>query len=614
MALKGYWNRFIRVNLTNNNCSVESFNEDLLKSYLGGSGLGAKLLLDEVAFGVDPLGPDNKIFFLTGPLCGTTIPTSARHAAVTKSPLTGIFAESDIGGFWGFELKKAGYDGIIIEGQADKPVLVLIDDANIAIRDASSLWGKDTFATDELVKRQISPDCQVMCIGGAGEKLVKYAAVLTDGRDSRALGRSGIGAVMGAKKLKAVVVRGTRQVEVYDKIRLTGAIKDGIKGIKDTIINMNKFGTASGVVPHESYGNFPLKNWSQGRWPEGAERISGQRMAETILTNNYSCKTCIIGCGRQVKITAGPYKGVHGAGPEYETIGTLGGMCLIDNLEAIAYGSELCNRYGMDTITTGCVIAFTMELFENGILTKEETGGIEARFGNSQAMIDLIKLIGERKGIGQLLGEGVREAALKIGGLAKDYAFHVKGLEIPAHDPRAFNGLALSYATSNRGACHLAGFTQSFERVFCVPELGYDKPHDRHQIEGKALFVIKMQNLSGVFDSLKLCKFMLLGGVKLSAMVEWVRLVTGWEDYSQEEMMATGERIFNIKRLFNIGCGITSSADTLPLRFLAQKREGPGITVNLPPLGAMLSDYYLLRGWSEEGVPMPAKLTELGLG
>jgi aldehyde:ferredoxin oxidoreductase len=228
-------------------------------------------------------------------------------------------------------------------------------------------------------------------------------------------------------------------------------------------------------------------------------------------------------------------------------------------------------------------------------------------------MIDLIRLIGERKGIGELLGEGVRAAAEKIGGRAKEYAFHVKGLEIPAHDPRAFNGLALSYSTSNRGACHLAGFTHGFERVLSIPELGYDKPHDRHLTDGKALFVIKMQNLAGVFDSLKLCKFMLLGGIKISALVEWITNVIGWEGYSLDELMETGERVFNIKRLYNVDCGVTRASDTLPMRFLTRKREGPGIIPNLPHLGLMLSDYYALRGWNEEGVPEPSRLSKLGL-
>lgn len=609
----GYWNKIIRVNLTKKEYSVESLNEELLRKFIGGSGLGAKLLYDEVDASVDPLAPRNKIFFMTGPFCGTNVPTSGRHSAVTKSPLTGIFAESDIGGSWGFELKKAGYDGIIIEGKANNPVIINIDDSNIEIKNAEHIWGKDTYETDKILKEQLSSNIQIMSIGPAGERLVKYAAIMTDGKDGRALGRCGIGAVMGSKNLKAIVVKGSKKVQIFDKDNLIKSIKNTVPGIKEATINMNKYGTSGGVIGHESYGNFPLKNWGMGRWPEGVEKISGQRMAETILIGNYHCKTCIIGCGRKIKIVEGAYKGVDGAGPEYETIGTLGGMCLINNLEAIAYGNELCNRYGMDTITTGSVIAFVMELYEKGIITKGDTGGIETRFGNEQAMIELIKMIGERKGFGKVLGEGVRKIAEEIGGMAPEYAMHVKGLELPAHDPRAYNGVALSYATSNRGACHLAGFTHGFEKVFAIPELGYAKPHNRHLVDGKAEFVVKMQNLMGIFDSLKVCKFMLIGGLKINTLVDWIRYVIGWQDYTFDELMLTGERIFNIKRMFNIKCGISRKDDMLPMRFLTCKREGPDLVINLPHLGKMLSDYYEYRKWSEEGIPEESKLKELDL-
>jgi aldehyde:ferredoxin oxidoreductase len=611
--MNGYWNKVLRVNLTEHKWSEESVKEELFRQFIGGSGLGAKLLYDEVSADVDPLSSGNKIFFMTGPFCGTIIPTSGRHAAVTKSPLTGIFAESDIGGSWGFELKKAGFDGVIIEGESRSPVILSISDSDIEIRSAEYLWGKDTVETDGILKEQSSPSVQIMSIGPAGEKLVKYASIITDGKHGRALGRCGIGAVMGSKKLKAIVVKGSKKITVFDSSSLTKSIKSVADGIKKGTLALNKFGTSGGVIGHESYGNFPLQNWLLGRWPEGAEKISGPKMAETILVGKYRCKTCIIACGREVRIEKGRYRGVDGAGPEYETIGTLGGMCLIDNLEAIAYGSQLCNRYGMDTISTGSVIAFAMELFEKRIITKADTGGIEANFGNEEAMIELIKLIAERKGIGRILGEGVRKSAAEIGGMAREYALHVKGLEIPAHDPRAFNGLALSYATSNRGACHLAGFTHPYERILTMSELGYEKPHDRHLIAGKAEFVAKMQNLMGIFDSIKLCKLMMFGGLKINTIVDWVSHVVGWEDYSLDELMTSGERIFNIKRLFNVKCGITRKDDILPMRFLTRKREGPDVVVNLPHLGLLLSDYYAYRGWSEEGIPEQSRLVKLNL-
>jgi len=611
--LYGYWNKVIRVNLTENIVSKESLEEEVLKKFIGGSGLGAKLLYEEVKTDVDPLSPQNKIFFLTGPLCGTNIPTSDRLSAVTKSPLTKIFAESDVGGFWGYELKRAGFDGIIIEGKSNSPVYIYINNSNIEIRNAGYLWGKDTYEVDEMLKKVLLSNIQVMSIGPAGEKLVKFASIMTGGRDGRALGRCGIGAVMGSKNLKAIVVRGSQKVEILNKVKIIESIKNISSGIKKATVNMTRYGTAAGVVYHESHGNFPLKNWKMGRWPEGVKNISGQQMAETILVKNYRCRGCIIGCGRVVKIDKGLYKGVDGAGPEYETIGSLGGLCLIDNLEAIAYANELCNRYGMDTISTGGVIAFTMELYENGIITKKDTDGLEVNFGSAEALIELIKMIAERRGIGKSLGEGVRHFAREIGGLAEEYAFNVKGLEFPAHDPRAYNGLALSYATSNRGACHLAGFTRPFEKELAIPELGYDKPHNRYLIDGKGEFVAKMQNLMGIFDSLKLCKYLLSGGIKINIIIEWMKYALGWEDYSFEELMITGERIYNIKRLFNIKCGISRKDDILPMHFLTAKREGPGIITNLPHLGEMLNDYYNYRDWSEEGIPKESKLKELNL-
>ncbi|WP_094550617.1 aldehyde ferredoxin oxidoreductase family protein [Petroclostridium xylanilyticum] len=610
--MKGYMGKILRIDLKNNAIWHEPLEEKKARMFIGGSGLGAKYLLDECDPNVDPLSPGNPLIIMTGPFCGTKVPTSGRHAVVTKSPLTGIFAESDVGGTWGYKFKKSGFDGIIIKEKASKPVYIWIDDGKVEIHDASNLWGKDTREVDAILRQQYGDDIEVMSIGVAGEKLVRFAAMITDGKDARAAGRCGVGAVMGSKNLKAIVVRGTMDVEVYDDALLSKSIKEISPKIVKSSAGMNKYGTASGVIGHESYGNFPVKNWTQGRWPEGAEKISGQKMAETILTGNYRCKNCIIGCGRKIKIESGPYAGVDGAGPEYETLGTLGSLCLIDNLEAIAYANELCNKFGMDTISAGGVIAFAMEAFEKGIITEKDTGGLELKFGNHEAMIEMIKQIANREGLGRLLGEGVRLAAEEMGGLAREFAMHVKGLEFPAHDPRAFNGLALSYATSNRGACHLAAFSHGFERALPMPELGYDKPHDRLTVEGKGEFIAKMQNVSGMYDSLKLCKFMWSNGMELHRLVEWVYAVTGW-DYSFEEFMETGERIYNIKRLFNVKCGISRKDDTLPPRSLAQKRQGENVAVNLPHLGKMLSDYYEYRGWSEEGIPTEETLQKLSL-
>lgn len=607
----GYMGKVLRVDLSDNKTWVEELRPELVKKYLGGSGLAAKYLSDETGAETDPLGAENLLIYMTGPFCGTSIPTSGRHAVVTKSPLTGIFAESDVGGTWGYVFKATGYDGMIIKGRSDTPAYLFITEDTVEIRDATELWGQDTVSTYEILKTAYGKESEVTCIGIAGENLVRYAAIMTDGEDGRAAGRCGTGAVMGSKNLKAIVVKGSKKADIADKESLRASIRNITPNVVEATAGMNKFGTASGVIGHESYGNFPLKNWALGRWPEGAEKISGQRMADTILTGVYRCKTCIIGCGRKVKIADGPYSGVQGAGPEYETLGTLGGMCLVDDLDAIAYANSLCNKFGLDTISTGAVIAFAMEAYEKGILTLEDTDGIELKFGNSEAMVTMVEKIARREGLGKILAEGVKLAAETIGKGSDEFAIHVKGLEPPAHDPRALHGVALSYATSNRGACHLAGFTHPFERVRFIPELGYNEPHDRHQTDGKGEFVAKLQNLMGVYDSIKICKFM-INGLRLTDFTNWINYVTGWK-LSIDDVMEAGERIYNLKRLYNVACGVSRKDDTLPSRFLTLKRTGEDLVVNLPHLGKMLSDYYEFRGWSEDGIPTPAKLEQLGL-
>lgn len=604
----GYMGKILEINLTDREILVLDLDEDMARKYIGGSGLGARLLYDMTDGDTDPLGEENVLIFMTGPFTGTRIPTSGRHAVVTKSPLTGIWTEADVGGTWGYELKRTGFDGIIFKGKASEPVYLWINDGQVEIRNAKHLWGKDTYEIDELLKKETDEKAVTTSIGVAGENMVAYASIMTDGSDARAAGRGGVGAVMGSKNLKAIAVKGSKDIEVKDPEKLKELIK-GIspKMVKDTKM-FGKYGTSGGVQGHEEMMNFPVKNWAQERWPEGAAKINGIVMEKTILKKQYRCKTCIIGCGREVEIKEGPYKGVKGAGPEYETFGTLGGLCLIDDLEAIAWGNELCNRYGLDTISTGGAIAFGMEAFERGLLTLEDTDGIELKFGNEKAMIETIHKIGKREGyLGELLSKGVRAAAAELGNNAEEFAIHVKGMEFPAHDPRAYNGVALSYATSNRGACHLQGFTHGFEKGFTMPELGIDEPHPRHEVEGKGEFVAKLQDLMCIFDSIKLCKFAIIGGVKLTDITNFYNAVTG-QDLTNEDLMLIGERLYNLKRLYNIRCGISRKDDTLPVRILTHRR-GP----NLPPLGRMLSDYYEYRKWDEIGVPTEEKLKELGL-
>ena len=614
MKLKGYTGKILRLDLTHSKVTVEDLKEEWAQQFIGGSGLGAKFLYEMTDERTDPLGPENPLIFMTGPFTGTSVPLSGRHAVVSRSPLTGIFGESDVGGTWGANLKRAGFDGIIVTGKSVKPVYLWIHDGKWEIRDALHLWGKDTYEIDPILKGETHERAVVGTIGQAGENQVLMATIMTDGKDARAAGRCGMGAVMGSKNLKAIVVYGTGTVPVFDPEGIARLPKEYGAQINKNAENFRKYGTAGSLSVFEAMGTLPLQNWKfVGRWEESAEKINGFTISETVLTGRYFCDACVLGCGRRVKIENGPYAGVEGAGPEYETLALLGSNCLIDNLEALCYANELCNRFGLDTISTGGVIGFGMEAYEKGLIDREDTDGIELHWGSEKALIETIKLIGQNKGFGKALGKGVKKASEELGKNSVEFSMHVKGLELPAHDPRGYNAGAVGFATSSRGACHLAGFTHTFERVMKCPEIGIPEPLDRFQVEGKGVLAAKTQNMMGMMDSLKLCKFILFGGITLTHIVKWYRDVTGRE-MGIENFTKAGERIFNLKRLYNVRLGISRKDDTLPFRSLTFKRIGKGITPNLPPLGQMLSEYYEYRGWSEDGIPTPEKLKELGLG
>jgi len=611
----GYMGKVLRVDLTHKKTEEITFSEEMCRKFIGGSGLGAKILYDETNADTDPFSPEAPLIFMAGPTANTLVPTSGRHAVVARSPLTGVFGESDAGGTWGVRVKQAGLDGIIITGKAEKPTYLWIQDGKVEFRDASHLWGKDTYEIDPILKAETHKNATVAAIGPAGEKLALLAGIVHDGKDARIAGRCGLGAVMGSKNLKAIVVQGSNKTPVAHREDLAASVKELMPTILESSKTFGKLGTSGGVPTHETMGNFPLQNWRLGRWEEGAKKISGAAMAESILVKRYACRQCPIACGREVKVEHGPYAGVDGAGPEYETMGTLGGMCLVDNLEAIAMANELCNRYGLDTISTGATIAFAMECYENGLISKKDTDGIELTWGNHQALVEMVKKMGKREGIGELLGKGSRKAAQEIGGIAPEFAMHVKGLELPAHDPRSYFGAALAFATSARGACHLSAWTMGFERGLTMPEVGADGRITRWEVEGKAKFVADCQFVMGMYDSMKLCKFIAFGGIKVSHGLKWFNQVTGW-DMDLPEFFKTGERLFNLKRMINVRWGVSRKDDTLPARSLTHKRVGPGLTeseLHLPPLGRLLSDQYEYCGWNELGIPRPEKLEELGL-
>jgi aldehyde:ferredoxin oxidoreductase len=610
--MKGYMGKILRIDLTKGRVETEKLDENLARKFIGGSGLGTKILSDETGAETDPMGPENRLIFMTGPFAATPVITSGRHHMVTKSPLTGAYTESDTGGTWGPSLKRAGFDGIVVTGKAAKPVYLWVGDGKAEIRDASKFWGMDTYVLDEAIRKETHQEAVVASIGPAGEKGVRYASILNDGKEARAAGRGGSGAVMGSKNLKAVAVYGKMKVEIADPEGLRASLKEISPMVAKNTEGMRKHGTSGGLASFEALGSLPLQNWKyQGRWEQGAAKIAGPAMTEKILTGNYFCERCVIGCGRKVKVDKGPFAPVEGAGPEYETLAMLGSLCLVDDIEAIAKANEICNRYGMDTISTGATIAFAMEAYEKGILTKKDTGELELLWGRGDVMVKMVEKIAKREGLGQLLGEGVRTAAEKLGKNSVEFTTDVKGQEMPAHDPRCFNAGAVGYATINRGACHL-GFTHVFERVLTMPEIGIDQPLPRLEVKGKGEVAAKTQNIMGLFDSLKLCKFSMFGGLKMTPILAWYNMVTG-NSMTMEEFLKAGERIFNLKRMYNVRCGISRKDDTLPARFLTLKHEGEGLNPNLPPLGELLYDYYKFRGWNEEGIPTPEKLKELGL-
>jgi aldehyde:ferredoxin oxidoreductase len=610
MKAKGYWGRILRVDLSKKKISEQPLDDDVASALIGGSGLGARILFDEVAPEVDPLGPDNLLIFAVGPLTGTKIYNSNRFDVIAKSPLTGIFGEANSGGFWGETFKKCGYDAVVIKGISKRPVYLYIDEKQVKIEDAGELWGKDTFEADRLMREKYGKTSQVALIGPAGENLVRIANITTDGKHARAAGRCGMGAVMGSKKLKAIVVNGNKEPEIAHPEKVQELIRSLAATMKEGTAGIKQYGTSGGLEYCEEIGNIPVKNWYQGPWPEGAKKVSGRTMAETILTDRYHCGRCVINCGRVLKSVEGPYKGAELGGPEYETIGLLGSNLLVDDLQAVATSNELCNRYGLDTISTGGVIGFAMEAYERGLISKKDTGGIDLQWGNAKAVHEMIEAIAFRKGFGNVLAEGVKRAAEQLGGVAQEFAIHVKGLEPPAHDPRAKVTVAVGFATSNRGACHLQAFSHDFEEGAFIADLGLPQLKDRFALEGKVENTIRMQHLMCMFDSLTCCKFALFGGLTIQPLTQFLNHVTGW-DFDADRFFKTGERMFNLKRLYNVRAGISRKDDMLPPRMAVHKRGGG--TNFLPPINSLLNEYYRLRGWDEFGIPTPEKLKELGI-
>ncbi len=608
-----YAGKLVRVDLSSGVCRVESIDDADVRRFLLGSGLAAKIFFEEMDPGLDPLDPASPLLAFNGLLSGTFAPTGCRSSWCGRSPLTGIWNEANMGGHWGAELRFSGFDGLIVTGRAAEPVYLWIHDGEVEIRSAAHLWGLDHFETFERLRAETDAKAQLSCIGPAGEKLVRFANVMQGGQEhARTAGRGGMGALLGSKNLKAIVVRGKDRPEYPDMNAFRTLVKEMNGFIQENSLGMTQLGTAGGVPATELTGDLPLKNWTLGNWKDEAARISGQHMAETIFERHTRCFSCPIGCGKTAKIEDGPYAGVHGHWPEYETLAGFGGNCQCDDVQAIAYMNDLCNRYGMDTISTSSSIAFAMEAYEKGMITQEETGGLDLTWGNAEAMAEAIHAIARREGIGLLLADGVRTAAARIGPETEAFAIHVKGMEVPYHDPRAFVSMSANYATASRGACHLEslsywlGYGARFDGWYNPEE------YDPHDSTGKGVVTADFQNYMAVYNPLGLCKFIAKGKCEPRHLAALVNTAMGW-DWDAEDILQAGERLFNLKRLVNLRLGITAADDTLPQRFLNEPRPSGGAEGVLPNLDLILGDYYRARSWTPEGIPTPERLEILGL-
>jgi len=602
--------RIINVDLTKNTISIQKLDENIFRYYLGGSGLAAKLLYDELHTKLPSLHPDSPLLFFSGLLTGTPVPTACKLSICAKSPLTGIWSEATVGGTWGAELKFCGYEGIIIRGKTEKPVYLYITPEEIEIKDAQVIWGQDTYNTSQNLKEKYGSEIKIASIGQAGENLVNISSIVIDAPHYRLAGRGGLGAVMGSKNLKAIIVKGDLKPPVKNPLALKESLKADRQNIRHFTEGLHELGTAGSVEAREYTGDLPIKNFAQSRWP-GASKITGQVIVDSLFKKHYACFACPIACGKQVKIKFSPFI-AHG--PEYETVAAFGSLCLNDNLSSIVEANDLCNRYGIDTISLGVSIAFAMEAYNKGLLNRKDFEGINLRWGNSQTIIKIIHQVAKNEGIGNIIGQGVRLFSKKIGKNAEEFAIHTKGLELPLHDPRAYTGMALSYATANRGGCHLESLSYAIESGVPLEDLGYGKDNilNSHTSFGKAELVIKLQNYMNILNALGLCKFLLFGRVGPTKVTEWLNYVTGW-NLTPKELLTIGERLHNLKRRYNVRLGINRKDDTLPIRLLTLARNDGMAAGVLPELDKMLEEYYQLRGWNENGIPTEKKLKELGL-
>ena len=615
MSDGGWTGTVLRVDLSSGEILRESLPATWARDYVGGRGVGARYLWEEVDPQVDPLAPENRLIFATGPLTGTNASCGARYMVITKGPLTGCITTSNSGGHWGPELKFAGYDLLILQGRAERPVWLWILDDRVELRSAEHLWGKGVFETEDRVRQEVGiADCSVASIGPGGENLVRYAAIVND--KFRAAGRSGVGAVMGSKNLKAIAVRGTGGVHVADPGALMAAQwaqKEVLSKAPLTSEGLPAYGTLALMNVINEHGALPSLNYQEAQFDK-AEDISGEELAATRLAANKACFACTIACGRVSRISdagvgrytlqTSPRNWRHATeGPEYENAWSLGADCGVSDLDAILKASTFCNDLGLDPISLGATIAAAMELYGKGVLSDAQTG-MPMPFGSGDALVAMSEATGYRRGFGDELAEGSKRMGEKFG--HPEVFMGVKGQEFPAYDPRALQGMGLGYATSNRGACHLRAYTVSAE------VMGEPEPMDPRATDGKAQLTVDMQNISTAVDAAGLCIFLTFGNT-LSDLTPLVAAATGIA-YTDDDMIRAGERIWNLERMWNLRAGVEPSEDKLPRRMLEDAIPAGPAKGEVSHLDRMLPEYYRVRGWGEDGRPTSAKLAELGIG
>ena len=612
----GYQNRILYVDLTERTVRTEEPGDAFYRTYLGGWGVIAHELLKHAPAGVDPFAPENPLIFATGVLTGSMAPSSGRHAVGAKSPLTGGFGESDVGGEWGTELKRAGLDAVVITGASQEPVYLWICDGEAEIRDAAHLWGRETADVQEQIREDLDdPNVRVAQCGIAGENLVRYACIMHD--VSRAAGRGGLGAVMGSKKLRAVAVRGTGSVENADPDALE-KIREGFMRLREQHWQgLQKDGTGAGVGSLQERGLLPTRNFREGTF-DGWEKITGERITEKYLVGRETCHVCPVGCKRKVEVE-GKVDPAYG-GPEYESLGAFGSLCGNDDLESILITNQLCNAYGIDVISAGATIAWLMECFEKGLVTAEDTGGIDVQFGDAQVIPDLVERIARREGFGDTLAEGSWRAAQAIGRGTEAFVVHVKGQELPMHDGRSRFGLGFSYAVSATGADHIHSIhdeAMSVEAGMAMMQYSYGITHE--PIPNNDLSPRKVRGAAHVnahlmlFNSLGWCYF---HNYSVPRMRDVLQAVTGWS-IQTFELMKIGERAQTLARAFNVREGLTTEHDVLPPRMAEPIRSTAidGWRIDPEEFLRARSLYYGMVGWDEEtGVPKAWKLHELGIG